>query len=192
MKLKTFFILFALIAAPGLKAQNLPEVTTIESLDLERYQGLWFEIASIPQSFSANCESNTQAEYELLEDGKVSVLNSCLTQEGELSQAEGRARINPEFKQSSRLQVTFVNLFSWWWVAAGDYWVLDIDPDYQWSLVGHPERKSLWILSRTQTLSKADLLKMRELIEAQAYDSCRVTITQEGALKNTKLCELAN
>lgn len=184
-----FSLLLFLQGAP-LGAQSQAPVTTVNSVDLERYQGEWFEVASIPQRFTSQCVSHTRATYNLLDNGQVQVINSCINGDGERSEAEGRARINPDFNQTSRLQVTFVHWFKWWWMFSGDYWVMNLDSDYQWSLVGHPERNSLWVLSRQETLPNTDLLELRRLIEDQGYDSCRVLITQEAEQKGSPLCDL--
>jgi apolipoprotein D and lipocalin family protein len=166
---------------------------TVSQLDVDRYQGLWFEMASIPQEFSKDCVSHAQAEYALLEDGLIEVKNSCQEADGSIRVAEGRARPNPNFDSPAKLQVTFVKLITWIWSFAGDYWVIALDDNYQWSVVGHPSLDYLWILSRTPDFDPQQLQEIRSYIESVGYDSCRVLMTKNDSNSYdspTTLCEL--
>ena len=125
---------------------NLPPVRSVESVDLNRYTGTWYEIASYPQRFQEGC-TGTTATYTLQEDGTISVLNRCRRDslDGPEVTAEGRARV-VNSARPSELEVSFFRPF---W---GDYWIIDLDPDYRFAVVGQPSRDYLWILSRTPTL----------------------------------------
>jgi apolipoprotein D and lipocalin family protein len=116
---------------------------TVERVDMERYQGKWWEIARLPNSFQKGCRCST-AEYRRAEGGGLEVINSC-RRDGGREVAEGSARVVPG-SGGARLEVSF------FWPFAGDYWVIALDPDYRWAMVGHPERDHLWILSRRPTL----------------------------------------
>ena len=122
----------------------------VEALDVERYMGKWYAIASIPTSFERQCVQGTTAEYTLLENGQVEVVNTCYDADGKVDVARGRAWI-PDPKEPTKLKVSFVNIL-WFWLFAAPYWVIDLAPDYSYAVVGHPSRQYGWILSRTPTL----------------------------------------
>ncbi len=130
-------------------------------VDLDRYLGRWYEIARLPNRFERNCEGVT-ANYARRDDGLIAVTNTCRKDrvDGTSKIANGRARI-VDTKSNAKLEVSFFGPF---W---GDYWILDIDEDYQISLVGEPSGKYLWILSRTPTLNKTTsneiMLKLQRL-----------------------------
>lgn len=150
-------------AATGAGKQPLPEVVGL--VDLERYVGTWYEIASIPNRFQKHCHGNTLARYRHVEHGHIEVINSCLDKKGAIDQAQGIARI-VDTTSNAKLEVSFVSLFGWqlFW---GDYWILDLAPDYAYALVGTPDRRYGWILSRTPVLS-ADI---RNKIDGRLRDS---------------------
>ncbi len=151
-----------------------------------------FEIASIPQYFQRDCVANTTAEYTILEDGLVKVINSCDTQSGERKQAEGRAK-NEDLNTNSKLKVTFVKFFDWIFLFGGNYWIIDLDSEYRFAVVGDPSRKYSWILSRTPELSSETLNLIKENLKKQGYDTCLLltSIQENGNFKERKrLCDL--
>ncbi len=113
-------------------------------VDLNRYAGLWYEIARYEFGFQRGCEGVT-AEYSLREDGQVGVLNTCRQDslDGEVRTAEARARV-VDGSDNAKLKVSF-----WGPFYVGDYWVLDRADDYSWSIVGEPSGRNLWLLSRS-------------------------------------------
>jgi apolipoprotein D and lipocalin family protein len=168
------------------------EPDTVSQLDIPSYMGKWYELASIPQSFQRDCLKNTTADYSL-EGDEIKVINSCDREDGTRKSSEGRARLNPDFTSPSKLEVTFVNFLGWQWMFAGNYWVLDLDTQYQWSIVGDPNLEYLWILSRTPQLSKEKLILLREKIKSIGYDTCEIllSITDSNGLdKRRPLCDL--
>lgn len=122
-----------------------PRNQTVPQVDLQRYSGLWYEIASFPAWFQKDCACTT-AEY-ILEKDYVRVINRCRKggPEGKWDEAKGKAR-PVEGSHNARLKVSF------FWPFQGDYWVIALDPDYRWVMVGHPKKTYLWILSRTPTM----------------------------------------
>tara|TARA_B100000609_G_scaffold11582_1_gene8823 strand:- start:19502 stop:20092 length:591 start_codon:yes stop_codon:yes gene_type:complete len=173
-------------------ASSFAELKTVDSVDLQRYQGVWHQLATIPASFQKECVRNTQAEYKLLEDGLIQVLNSCETSDGQRKVAEGRARINPEFQTSGKLEVTFVKLVKWIWSFAGDYWVTYLDPNYEVVLVGAPDFKYGWILSRSESLSLETYRDLEERLRHQGYDTCNFMMSNTPAqpdVGDTSLCD---
>lgn len=150
------------------KAVDLPEVRTVASVDLVRYAGLWHQIALIPNRFQDHCVGAATAEYELREDGKITVVNRCTKENGEPDEAEGVAKIENE-ETNAELKVSFVDFLGWrpFW---GDYWVLGLDEGYDWAAVGTPDRKYGWILARTPTLDDATLDRIFAIFEQNGYD----------------------
>lgn len=130
-------------------AAGRPEqtVTSVVRLDLERYLGLWYEAGRLPLRFEDAAASDVTAEYSLRDDGTVRVDNRCIDAEGEPTQALGQADPDPE--HPGRLRVSFLPAaIRWIPFTRADYWVLKIDDAYRHALVGTPDRKHLWLLSR--------------------------------------------
>ena len=161
-------LMFGLVGGvvPALQAAGSPHV--VEGLDVERYMGLWYAIASIPTSFERKCVQGTTAEYRLLENGKIEVTNTCYDADGLPDIAVGRAWIpNPD--APTKLKVSFVRLLGFW-LFPGDYWIIDLAPDYIYAVVGHPSYRYGWILSRTPTLDLETFSEIIARLEAQGYD----------------------
>lgn len=156
--------------AAGDAAEPLPVVTHV---DLARYLGEWYEIRKIPNRFQSQCAGNTTATYSLREDGRLNVVNRCRTHDGTWDQADGIARI-VDPATNARLEVSFVRLFGWnlFW---GDYWIIDLAADYSYVIVGHPQRRYGWILSRTPTLPVNLDPRLREL----GYDPADFTTSPQ-------------
>ena len=157
-------------SAQGTQAEpkQVAPIKTITSLDVARYQGTWYEIAKFPNWFQRKCIADTNATYKIKEDGNVSVTNRCSFEGGEKGEAIGTARQIGD-STSPTLEVRFAPA----WLAFlpmvwGDYWVIDIDPDYQLAAVSDPGRKYLWILSRTK---KVDPSKYQALLGRLVNDN---------------------
>lgn len=130
------------------------EVTSVSSLDLDRYLGLWYEIGRLPLRWEHPESSDITATYTSQDDGSVRVDNRCIDQNGKPSQAIGRA--TPVDGHPGRLQVSFLpELLRWIPFTKGDYWVLKIDDAYSIVLVGTPNRKNLWLLAREPVIDPA-------------------------------------
>jgi len=174
MKTRNPMLLAALVAAalagPAAHAE-MPAVQSVGQIDLNRYAGKWYEIASFPMFFQRNCIADTTAEYAVQPDGEVSVTNRCRT-EGGFDQAVGRAWA-PDAATTAQLKVSF------FWPFRSDYWVVGLDKDYRWAVVGNPNRKYLWILSRTPQLPPAELERAREAARAQGYDLGQLNTTRQ-------------
>ena len=142
----------------------------IERLDVARYLGTWHEIAKYPNRFQRQCVADTQAQYRQREDGQVDVINRCRQASGEVAEAIGRARqIGPA--DSPRLEVRFAPAWlSWLPMVWGDYWVIDLDPDYQLVAVSEPKREFLWILSRTPTVDAAAYAALLTRLKAKGFE----------------------
>ncbi|MGE0200090.1 MAG: lipocalin family protein [Candidatus Melainabacteria bacterium] len=178
------------VTTPQQSAEPAP-LQTVDQVDLKRYMGTWYEIASMPMFFQRRCVGNTRAEYTLLDSGEVKVLNSCETRLGTRQSAEGRAKpvVGSHY---ARLKVTFLNFFGWRYFAGGDYWVIDLAGDYRYAVVGHPNREYGWILSRTPAMAPADLKTVTDRLKAQGYDLCAFNVTPQngGSKQSRRLCDV--
>jgi apolipoprotein D and lipocalin family protein len=135
---------------------------TVESVDLARYMGKWYEIAMLPNRFQSTCVADTQASYRL--DGDlVRVRNRCRKADGEIEEANGIAKVVAG-SHNAKLRVSFFRPFY------GDYWILALDQDYRWVLIGEPTRAYAWVLSRTPNLDDASLQLALDKAEALGFD----------------------
>jgi apolipoprotein D and lipocalin family protein len=160
-------------------------VQTVRAVDLNRYQGRWLNLASIPSPFLDACERDITADYEILPDGLVKVVNTC-TAGGIPIPIEGRARV-VDAATNSKLQVTFAQQNGqFFFVPGGDYWIIGLDRDYRWAVVGDPDRSGGFILSRTPTLAPRDLVRIVIALVRSGYDPCRFELTPTtGGLEAT-------
>ena len=175
-----FTPLLALFLLLGCRTSGaLPNAAPLESVDdfeLERYLGLWYEIAKYPVSFEDGLVGVT-AEYSLREDGDVRVENGGFegSFDGDRSTATAKAWV-PNAERPAELKVQF------FWPFSAKYWVVALDPDYRWAVVGEPARKYLWILSRTPQLDDATygalLVRIREEL---GYDTERLELMPQPA-----------
>lgn len=147
-------------------------VTTVAQVDLGRYTGTWYEIGHFPMYFQRHCVGDTTATYAARADGSISVLNRCRTASGS-QEAHGRATVVAN-SGNARLKVTF------FWPFRGDYWIIGLDPDYRWAVVGNPDRDYLWILSRTPELPLPQLAAARAAATAQGFDLSRLAYTPQS------------
>jgi len=167
------------LAAMGMVAAlsaEEPPLEVVPSVDLERYLGTWYEIASYPAWFQRGCTAVT-AEYSRRDDGLIRVVNSCNqgSLDGKLKQSTGRAKV-VEGSNNAKLKVSF------FWPIWGDYWIIDLDPEYRWAVVGVPSRKFLWILSRTRGMDEALFEDIVGRLQAKGYDPAQLVRTlQPGA-----------
>ncbi len=150
----------------------------VDHLDVDRYVGTWYEIASIPTWFQKQCVQGTTATYSSLPNGKIKVVNKCYNKKGQHKKATGRAWIVDK-TTNAKLKVSFFNILGFW-LFPGDYWVIDLDSDYQYAVVGHPSKKYGWILSRTPQLSDENLNNIKGRLKDQGYDFSRFKMTDQS------------
>ncbi|CAD9194103.1 lipocalin family protein [Acinetobacter bohemicus] len=162
-------VLIGLGAATLAYAQTKP-LQTVDKVQLDRYLGVWYEIARKPMYFENKCSRDITATYTLNENGNVSVTNRCLSKDGQLQQSIGEAFVqNAPF--NTKLKVSFLpEAIRWLSVARGDYWILKIDDDYQTVLVGEPRRKYMWILSRSAQPDQAVVNEYLEYAKSVGYN----------------------
>jgi len=173
-----FLLIF--IGASQVGAQQADQtVKTIAALDVPRYLGTWYEIAKFPNWFQKKCVGNTKAVYTAKPDGNLRVLNSCKTANGETSEAEGAAR-QIGAKDSPRLEVRFApEWLSFLPLVWGDYWVIDLDPQYQVAAVSDPRREYLWVLSRTPQLDPKVYEDLLLRLKQQQFDVRKLELTSQ-------------
>jgi apolipoprotein D and lipocalin family protein len=137
------------------------ELEVVSYVELEKYLGKWYEVAHLPFRFEDGCTDIT-ATYGLNKDGSVSVLNECL-KDGKLKQSKGKAKVVDKTTRA-KLKVTF------FWPFYGDYWIINLGKDYDYSVVGTPNRKYLWILNRTQHMDDALYFQLIEFVKSKGFD----------------------
>ncbi|MEK1907185.1 MAG: lipocalin family protein [Pseudomonas sp.] len=164
-------LLFAALGACAGAASAAEPPRTAGAVDLQRYQGTWYELARLPMFFQRNCVQS-EAHYQLQADGSVGVTNRCRTEAGEWQEAKGQAVAQVE-GQTDKLWVRFDNWFSNLFpgLTKGDYWVLYLDDSYQTALVGNPNREYLWLLSRTPQVSAQTQAQLLDEAKARGYDT---------------------
>lgn len=160
--------LTACVAGPSGRAKDAPELQAVASVDVERYMGLWYEIARYPTSFQKDCEGTT-AEYTLREDGRVNVLNTCRfgTKDGEPRSAEAVARVM-DGSNGARIFVNFAPIPLP--AGRGNYWIIHLDEAYQHAVIGEPSGRFLWFLSRTPTVTPEVRAELDAAAGAAGYD----------------------
>ena len=154
-------------------AERAP-LKTVPSLDVPRYMGTWHEIAKYPNWFQKSCASSTQATYALQANGQVQVLNRCKTDTGEWREALGAARqiggaASPQLKV--RFAPEWLSFIPLVW---GDYWIIELDPDYQWVVVSEPQREYLWILSRAPQMPASTYQTLLGKLDKLGFDTQRL------------------
>ncbi len=157
------------------RAQDKPPLNVVDSVDLQRYLGKWYEIASYPAWFQKGCTGST-AEYILMSGGKIRVVNRCRKErlDGPLKESKGKAEV-VDAKTNAKLKVWF------FWPFKGNYWIIELDDDYRWAVVGEPKRKYLWILSRTATMEDSVYRDILSRLPPKGYDLDRLQRTPQPA-----------
>lgn len=143
-------------------AQNKPSV--VSSVDLNRYKGLWYEIARLPNYFERKLKC-TSATYTLRDDGKITVLNkgNYISDPQKTNSAKGVAWI-PDKNSPAKLKVQF------FWPFSGNYWIMELDKDYKYVLIGEPSFKYLWILAREKTMDEQTYQMLLKKATDNGYD----------------------
>lgn len=152
--LKALMAVLAMVASGAASADTPLPNRAVADLDLQRYAGQWHEIAHLPMVFQRQCVDSITATYTPQADGGIEVRNTCRTKDGTMDESVGAARTVDG--APGQLEVRFAPAWlSWLPMVWADYWVVDLDPDYQWAVVGGSDTKYLWILSRTPTMEHA-------------------------------------
>ncbi len=165
-------LVFAIAAGAAATARAATKpLDVVPRVDIQRYLGTWYEIATIPQRFQKGCAGVT-AHYSLRPDGDIDVVNVCRknTLDGKESSIRGKAWIVDK-TTNAKLKVRF------FWPFTGAYWIIELDKDYQWAVVGHPDRTYYWILSRTPQMDPALYDELIRRAAAKGYDTSKIKKT---------------
>jgi len=167
---KIFIILIALINMGKANSQTLK---TVDSVDLKKYAGKWYEIASYPQRFQKGC-TNTTAKYTLSDKGYMIVENRCNKDSinGKKSYIKGKAFVVKK-SGNAKLKVQF------FWPFRGKYWIVDLDKDYSYAVVSHPNKKYLWILSRTPQMDEKTYQQIINRLIEKGFDINKIQKTKQ-------------
>lgn len=175
--LSSFLVMMAVVSTAQEKSTQPLEV--VPSVDLNRYAGTWYEVARMPFKFQSQCVGDVTATYTLLEDGTIKVLNRCRKQNGEMDEAEGRAKRasneGPNTKLKVRFAPAFLSFLPFVW---GNYWIIDLAPDYSYAVIGEPDRKYLWVLSRTPVMDETIIQGILDRAKGKGYDLTGLIRTQ--------------
>lgn len=162
-------ILLILIAMASLFSCKGPEkLATVEQVDIDKYSGTWYEIARLPNSFEKDMKCVT-ATYSLKDNGKIRVLNQGFVpgSPGKWKKARGTAWV-PDKQFPGRLKVTF------FWPFAGNYYILVLDKQYQYALVGDPSREYLWVLARSKSLDETIYTSLLDHAKKEGFDTQKI------------------
>ena len=178
-KLLTLIILFSCsLHAVANDAVSTEALSTIDHLDVPRYMGKWFEIARYPNWFQKKCVSDSSAEYSIRPDGRVQVVNRCRQGNGEMKEAVGIAR-QIGGSNSAKLKVSFVHPWLSFIPAVwGDYWLIDLDSQYQLVAVSEPSRNYLWILARTPTIDQKNYAALLGRLKSKGFDTRKFILSK--------------
>lgn len=185
MRKSVWFVIIPVIIAVSVIAGKAQErkndLPTVSKVDLKRYAGKWFEIARYPNKFQKKCVGNTTAKYTIKSNGKLEVMNECLQKDGTINNAKGEAKIIDK-TTNAKLEVRFApSLLSFLPAVWGDYWIIDLDDNYQYSVVGDPKREYLWILSRTAEMNDATYQNILRRVEKLGFDPGKLNKTPQNA-----------
>jgi apolipoprotein D and lipocalin family protein len=173
-------LLFASMLVRAERGEKGP-LRVVPSVDLSRYAGLWYEVARLPNRFEKKCAGDVTAEYTPRDDGRIKVVNRCRRADGRLTAVEGVARLADKKGPNSRLKVRFAPAFlSFLPFVWGDYQIVELSPDYGHAVVGSPDRKYLWILSRTPQMDEGTYQRLTGAAAAQGFDVGRMMRTKHG------------
>lgn len=168
---KKFFVLYILLSAFTLVffgCKTHKPLKTTPTVNLNKYQGRWYEISTIPIRAQKGCKC-TYAEYTVTDKGYVKVYNHCI-KKGKAKDITGKAFVR-DSTSNAKLAVQF------FWPFKGDYWILAIDANYQWVIVGAPSRDNLWILSRTPTMPNQLYNNLLTIAQSKGFDTSRLVKT---------------
>ena len=159
-------------------AEENKKLEAVSNLELQKFQGVWYEIAHNPWFPENNCFSMI-ADYKLLENNEIEVTNICRKYgfDGEISKITGKAwLVDPTIK--SKWEVQFI------WPFTLDYWVIDLQEDYKYAVIGEPDKENIWILSRKPIMKKSLLVKIIKKTEMKGYDLSNLILMPQEPLSS--------
>lgn len=162
----------ARVAAHGVQA--------VPWLDLERFVGRWHGAAWLPLPFQGRCIGGLTLHYAPRDDGLIALSSACHGEDGRLNEAHGVVRQPEPLREPAKLQLRFApawldRLRLVW----NEHWVIGLDRDYRWAMVGEPRRRHLWILGREARMNRHLLEDLTSAARRMGYDLTRL-ITAHG------------
>lgn len=157
--------------SPSTAGAGARGVEAVPWLDLERYVGRWHGVAWLPLPFQRRCEGELEIEYALRDDGLIAVRSVCRGADGRSNETHGAARQPEPLREPAKLQVRFAPAwlhrlrFVW-----KEHWVIGLDRDYGWAIVGEPQRRYLWILGREERMDYHLLEELKAVARRMGYD----------------------
>ena len=160
-------------AAPPKAPPDKETLQTVSSVDLVRYMGTWYEIARTPNRYENKCKGDVIVHYELNQEGRINLKNQCRLQDGNTDTAQAHGSV-VDTVSKSKLRVTFL------WPFYADYWIIDLDKDYRFAVVGEPDRRYLWIISREPQIDPQTYQQILKHISEHGYDLSRIIMTPQS------------
>ena len=159
--------IFGTVSIAGAAPSDPAPVQSVAKVDLSRYMGRWYEIARLPNRFQKGC-AGSDTDFSLRDDGQITVINTCLDEkDGSSRQSKGHAWV-VDPASNARLKVSF------FWPFRSDYWIIGLGKEYEYSVVASPNRKYLWILSRSAKMSDDLYADIMQRVELQGFDIKKV------------------
>lgn len=161
----------------GDNAASRDRPATVAQVDLDRLIGTWFEVARLPSLESDALwqrSVNVTATYAKRADGRISVQTVSYNAKAGMRRTQVNGMVQPADPSGSKLVLTFFHLIR------GNLWVIGLDPEYRWALMGTPSRKRLWLIARAPQIGTADYDQAMAIAAEQGYDSARVIRTAQG------------
>jgi apolipoprotein D and lipocalin family protein len=145
----------------------------VESVDLNRYLGKWYQYAYVPSSFQPLEGALSTAEYSLLPNGKISVVNTNYEDwDGTRIRKVAKAKAWVVDPSNAKLKVSF------FWPFTGNYWIIDLDSEnYSYAVVGEPGLNYVWFLSRSPLMDPERYEQLKARVADQGYDISKVVET---------------
>jgi apolipoprotein D and lipocalin family protein len=178
--LPALLIFSTFVSAQKKDSDNKTQVQTVSSLDLQRYSGKWYEIARYPNKFQRKCVGNTTTTYSTKADGNLAVFNQCIMKDGTIGKANGDAKITDN-TTNAKFEMSFAPKFKSFLSSDWDnYWVVDLDQNYQYAAVADPKRENLWILSRTPEMNDSIYQNVLRRVERLGFNPGKLIKTPQN------------
>jgi apolipoprotein D and lipocalin family protein len=178
--LPALLIFSTFVSAQKKDSDNKTQVQTVSSVDLQRYSGKWYEIARYPNKFQRKCVGNTTTTYSTNADGSLAVFNQCIMKDGTIGKANGDAKITDN-TTNAKFEMSFAPKFKSFLSSDWDnYWVVDLDQNYQYAAVADPKRENLWILSRTPEMNDSIYQNVLRRVERLGFNPGKLIKTPQN------------
>lgn len=145
-----------------------PPLRTVSHVDLPRFMGDWYVIGMIPWIVEKD-NVGTMDVYTPRPDGRIDVRYVFHKKSLDAPRQEMKAVATVvDTKTNAEWAVQFL------WPFKAPYLVIDLSPDYRQTVIGHPSRNLVWIMSRERSMSEVDYKAILQRLAAQGYDTSRI------------------